>query len=439
VTEKEPEMTLSVTKNATCIACGCVCDDIELHSETDRIVRAGRACALGRSWFFSHTDEHLYPDALIDGEPATVDAAVSASAELLRKATFPLIFGLGNSTCEAQREAVFLTELIGGVIDSHTSLTHGTNKIAAQLVGKVSCTLGEVRYRADLVIYWGTNPVESHPRHFTRYTLSPRGKFIPGGRKDRTMVLIDVRKTRTANAANLFLQIHPGKDFEVLTSLRALIRNRTVDEDLVAETGLTVQQLRNLVDRMKRARYGVIFFGSGLSGTRGKHMNAAAILALTTDLNAFTKFAAVPMRDHGNETGADNVLCWTTGHPIGVDFSRGYPRSNPGEFTAVDLLVRREVDAALIVGNGPWALLPQAAINHLARIPTIVLDSRITEMSRLVRIHATTAPTGISTSGTVYRMDKVPLPLRSVLHSPYPTEEDLIIRIRRAVKEPCGG
>jgi formylmethanofuran dehydrogenase subunit B len=34
----------------------------------------------------------------------------------------PLVYGLSNVTCEAQREAVALAELIGGVVDSHTSL-----------------------------------------------------------------------------------------------------------------------------------------------------------------------------------------------------------------------------------------------------------------------------------------------------------------------------
>jgi len=34
----------------------------------------------------------------------------------------PLVYGLSNVTCEAQREAVSLAEKIGAVIDSHTSL-----------------------------------------------------------------------------------------------------------------------------------------------------------------------------------------------------------------------------------------------------------------------------------------------------------------------------
>src|SRR5262245_63965092 len=123
------------------------------------------------------------------------------------------------------------------------------------------------------MIYWGGNPAKCHPRHFTKYSLTQKGKFIPNGRKDRTMVLVDIRETPSAKAADLFLQIRPGKDFEVLTILRALVKNQRVNADAVPETGLTLDQLQDLAGRMKRARFGVIFFGMGLSMTRGKHMN----------------------------------------------------------------------------------------------------------------------------------------------------------------------
>src|SRR5207237_8290609 len=63
-------MSLTVVKNATCTFCGCVCDDIELHADGERIVEPKRACSLGESWFKNHTAERLYPDALIDGHPA---------------------------------------------------------------------------------------------------------------------------------------------------------------------------------------------------------------------------------------------------------------------------------------------------------------------------------------------------------------------------------
>ena len=100
--------------------------------------------------------------------------------------------------------------------------------------GKVTCTLGEVKNRADFIIYWGGNPAECHPRHFSKYTITQKGKFVPEGRKGRTMVTIDIRETPSAKAADIALIIKPGKDFELCTTMRALMKNQPVDEARVA-------------------------------------------------------------------------------------------------------------------------------------------------------------------------------------------------------------
>ncbi|MFO1094347.1 MAG: molybdopterin-dependent oxidoreductase [Planctomycetaceae bacterium] len=169
--------------------------------------------------------------------------------------------------------------------------------------GKVTCTLGEVKQRADFIVYWGGNPAECHPRHFTKYTIMQKSKFLPRGRKDRTMVLVDIRETKSAKAADIFLQVRPGKDFELITILRALIKDQHVSDERINETGLTRDTIGNLIRRMK-AQFRCMFFGMGLSMTRGKHMNnAAALLMLAAEMNAFTKFVAMPMRGHGNVTG----------------------------------------------------------------------------------------------------------------------------------------
>ena len=302
----------------------------------------------------------------------------------------------------------------------------------------MTCTLGEVKNRADFIIYWGGNPAECHPRHFTRYTLTQKGKYLPRGRKDRTMVLVDIRETMSAKAADIFLQVRPGKDFEMITILRALVKGQKVSPEAAAETGLTLEQLQDLVDRMKKAKFGVLFFGMGLSMTRGKHMNSAAALTLAAELNAFTKFVAMPMRGHGNVTGAAVVMRYTLSYPFGISLTRGYPRFNPGEYSTIDLLVRGDVDATLVLGADPGATMPKPAIEHMRRTPTIVLDPKVTHTSRLARVHFTTAPAGISAPGTAYRMDEVPLPLRPALKSPYPTDEEVLKKIIAAVRKKPG-
>ena len=325
---------IRMVEHATCTFCGCVCDDMDLTVDLDakRITKAKNACTLGRAWFAEHTIEDK-PPARIDGKPATTAEAVEAAAQILARARLPIIYGLSDTTCEAQRQAVAIADLMHGNIDTTTSVCHGPSGIAFQGVGESTATLGEIKNRADLVIYWGGNPAESHPRHFTRYAVTPKGMYIPNGRKDRYVVLADVRRTPSAPVADLFLQVKPGRDFELLWALRALVKGRKIDPSIEETTGIPLATLETLVERMKSCRYGVLFFGMGLTMTRGRHFNSGAILALATDLNEYTHFVAKPVRGHGNVTGADNVVSWQTGYPFGVNFSRGYPRFNPGEFT----------------------------------------------------------------------------------------------------------
>lgn len=427
---------LRTVENATCTFCGCVCDDMVLTVDLDqkRITKAKNACVLGRAWFAEHTIEDA-PHARIDGRPATVAEAVEEAARTLVTARFPITYGLSDTTCEAQRQAVAITDIIRGTVDTTTSVCHGPSGLAFQGVGESTMTLGEVKNRADLVIYWGGNPAESHPRHFGRYAVTPKGMFTPNGKKDRYVVLVDVRRTPSAPAANLFLQVKPGKDFEVLWALRALVKGRRVPAAIENITGVALSQLEELVDRMKNCRYGVLFFGMGLTMTRGRHFNSGALLALATDLNEFTHFVAKPVRGHGNVTGADNVVSWQTGFPFGVNFSLGYPRFNPGEFTTVDTLSRGDADAAMIIASDPASNFPKAAIEHLRSIPVIVLDTKDTVTSSGAHVHFRTATYGINTSGTVYRMDDVPITLRKAFDSPFPTDEEILSALRKRVQE----
>src|SRR5215471_14345071 len=337
---KPADPTTAVIEDSTCTFCGCVCDDIDITVKDNHIVEAKRACVLGKSWFFNHHADDR-PSCLIEGRPASVAEGVDRAARILTAARYPIIYGLSDTTSEAQRVAVGIGDSIGGTVDTTTSVCHGPSGMAFQGVGEVTCTLGEVANRGDLIIFWGGNPAESHPRHFTKYSLMPKGMFVPNGRKDRTAVGVDVRRTKTAKAMDLFFQIKPRSDFEALWTLRALAKGIEVDPEQVRNsTGIELARWQDLMDRMKAAKFGVILFGMGLTMTRGKHLNSEALLSLARDMNAFTRFVVKPMRGHGNVTGADNVVTWQTGYPFGVNMSRGYPRCNPGEYTTSDTLAR---------------------------------------------------------------------------------------------------
>ena len=158
------------------------------------------------------------------------------------------------------------------------------------------------------------------------------------------MVLVDIRETPSAKAADIFLQVRPGKDFEVLTILRALVKGQRVDAGRGRrdrpDAGATAGPRRP--DEDGEVRRAVLRHGP-VDDPRQAHELAPRPLTLAAEMNAFTKFVAMPMRGHGNVTGADVVMRYTTGYPFGVNLSRGYPRFNPGEFSTIDLLVRGDM------------------------------------------------------------------------------------------------
>jgi formylmethanofuran dehydrogenase subunit B len=384
------------------------------------------------------------------------------------------------------RKGLELAEEVGGVIDNTSTVCHGQSLLSVQDIGIASCTLGQIRHRADLIVYWGCDPWSAHPRHMERYTTFSEGRYresdwrryvkkfyarqldkrvrrassmghrsasqsVPaqnhtetgqpfaGAQGNRKMMVVDARRTRTADAADYFLQVEPNTDYEVMEALRMLVKGEDPDLDEVA--GVPVEELEEVADVMTGCKLGVLFFGMGLTMSLGKLRNIDVALSLVRDLNMRTKFLIMPMRGHFNVTGANVVFTWQTGYPYAVDFSQGYPRYNPGETSVVDILSRGESDAGLVIASDPVSNFPKVAVQQLVHNPLIVIDPLESPTSLMADVVLPSTFVGIETEGTAYRMDHVPLPLKKVVEppeSPLPDQE-ILRRILERVKEIKGG
>jgi formylmethanofuran dehydrogenase subunit B len=409
-------------QDIVCPFCGCLCDDIQATIKEGHIEDVKNSCAVSRSKFMNHTSNRL-TNSSIDGKTVPFLEAVDAAVKILKDAKRPLIYGLSSTECGAIAKAVEIAEVTGGIIDNTSSVCHGPTILALQQVGESKATLGEVKNRAELVVFWGSNPTESHLRHLLRYSGIPKGIYVPEGRKGRKIITVDVRSTGAARMADEFIKIKPNSDFELLQALRAYVRGQELDIDDVA--GVPSDEVRRLAQEMKNARFGVIFFGLGLTQSLGRHMNIDAAIGLVGELNRHTKFLLTPMRGHYNVAGANTVTTWQTGYPYAVDFSRGYPRYNPGEYTSVDLLSRHEVDAVLVVASDPASNFPVDAASYLAKIPVITLEQKVTPTTLLSKVSIPVATAGIEAEGTAYRMDGVPLRLSKIVEPPSGVKSDL--------------
>ncbi|MFW9924701.1 MAG: formylmethanofuran dehydrogenase subunit B [Candidatus Thorarchaeota archaeon] len=411
---------MKIIKDVVCPFCGSLCDDIEVVVDKDKVVEVKNACQLGAVKIAGNEGGKRLLTPLIkkDGsfQPATYQEAAERAAEILFNAHYPLFYGFGSTEAEAHKESIRLAEKSGAIWDHCPSVCHGPSVMGIQEIGLAGCTLGEIRNRSDLIIYIGCNPMEAHPRHMSRYTTFPRGYFIEKGFQERTVVVIDIRKTETAKLANLFLQMEPDGDFEFISALRAIIRGREIKAKEVS--GIPTEKIVELASIMKKAKHGVLFFGLGIATTKGKHRNVDAALSLVRDLNEYTKFYIMPLRGHYNVTGAQMVVTWISGFPFAVSLARGYPQYNPGEFSMANVFAEREADAAVIVASDPVGNSPKRTMEHFARIPVITLDPYETPTTRMSEVVFPVTISGVESEGTAYRMDSVPLRLKKVKKGP---------------------
>src|SRR3954468_13979484 len=104
-------------ENATCLARGCLCDDIRVRVEDGRIVEAENACVLGRPWFLSPPPGAEFPPVTVDGRAAEFPSAIDRAAVILRGARAPVVWGLSGSTVEGVASALAIADAIGAVVD----------------------------------------------------------------------------------------------------------------------------------------------------------------------------------------------------------------------------------------------------------------------------------------------------------------------------------
>lgn len=386
------------TPAVTCLGCGCLCDDITVVVEDARITDTRGTCPLGAAWFARSGAVAGAPSATLAGGASTADDALTAIARRLREARRPLVLLAPDVTTEAHREAVGLADEARALIDTGASPGARALTLAMQERGRVAATFAEIRRRADLVVWWGCDPDDTHPRFRERCVAG-----TPESGHERVTIALDIGERMGPADAGLRIAIPDAQATTFATAVRATLQGADVPGD-----GAAV-----LAGHLAAARYALVVVDA--DGPVVSLTATSALLALVSSLNDQTRAALVALRAGGNGTGADAVLTWQAGAPLAVDFASGVPTYVPHD-GARERLARGDIDLALVVGRAsaldPALLARLRTVPHALIGPDAVATARATP-SCLAAIGSGVA--GIHESGTAMRMDEVPLALRAPL------------------------
>jgi len=411
-----------IVEHVTCLGCGCACDDIAVTVEGDQIVDARLACELGVAWF---GDGVLPREIRSEGRSAPLESALRAAATLLTKAQRPLVYLAGDLTCEAQREGVGLADRLHALFDTTASDTVAASILAAQRRGRAGATLGEIRQRADLLVFWAVDPAVRYPRYSSRYAVDPSGLQTPNGRKSRTLFAVDVGEALALRDADARLALQAKLEIDALAVMRAVVLGRT-PPSAGALAGAV-----DLAERMLQARYVALVVDAEPSALAPDPARAEGLVALAQALNGPTRCALSTLRAGGNRSGAEAVATWQTGFPFAIDFAGGVPRYRPSDGAAA-ALAQGGVDAALVLGT-PGSV-PEPVSAGLAQVPCVAVGPRASTAPFRSAVTIDTGLPGVHEAGMAFRMDDVPLPLRALIPTPQTTAQ-VVRSLARLVAE----
>jgi formylmethanofuran dehydrogenase subunit B len=277
--------------------------------------------------------------AAIAGSAAPLDAAIAAAARLLGASRAPLIAGLGTDHMGAVA-AVALAQRLGAVLDPMHA-----DALLAEL-------------DAAAAGWIGTTPLVAHAQADVALLIGP-GAHLPPGRQRRATVALSPAKGAEAAEATI-----PGPPSVTLGLLRALLAGRPV-----ALPPTRRAALQAAAEILRGARYGVAVWCAGALEPLAVEQAAG----LVRDLNAATRWAALPLAPPDNAPGVMAAMVAHCGAPLGAAFAHGGAAYDPWTNHAARLVDADETDAVLWIS----ALRPHAP-DWAARVPMVALCARAT-------------------------------------------------------------
>jgi formylmethanofuran dehydrogenase subunit B len=415
-----------------CPGCGCLCDDLDVTLEEDRIVEVTNVCLWGVSRFF-HTkkfhpkkERHRLLTAQVRHkgrmETEPYDMALAAAAQLLSRARRPLIYGLTNSGCWAQEAALKLARSLGARLEPGDLAFKAPYYQSIQEHGLVWAPLEVIRDEADAVLFWGANPIHSTPRHVVRYAVFARGRFTERGIEDRQVAAVDIYKTELAKFCPLFIKVQPGQELDLVLGATAILAGEPQPQPRVRGT-------RRLSQFLGKATCGVIFCGRGVS--YGPALELFDRLArLVGLLNREARFFLFPLSGDFNSTGLYHLLLNEVGRAGAPDFGEGEVAIH---YTPVDF---REVDAVLVAGADLLWFLPQEVVEDLKhrQVPIVALSPFANRTTGQAAVVLPVALAGIETAEVAYRMDGLPLVLKQLVPGELPPTHQVLADLHRLIQ-----
>jgi formylmethanofuran dehydrogenase subunit B len=366
----------------------------------------------------------------VSGKTTDLKSAIKQAAQILSKATRPLFAGLATDV-DCMRDVMSLADRLGATVDHMHTDAMMRNVRTVQTRGWMITTMAEVRNRADFILFVGTTVSADFPRFYERLYCVDETLFGLQA-TDRECVFVgqglELPKLPKGYKKPQSIPCATNQLFDVLSALRALVNGQSLQASTAG--GVKLGVLTQLVEKMRRAKYGVIVWDGGKFDFPNSDLIVQLLTDIIRDMNASSRFVGFPLVGNNGGASAQSVCAWQSGYPLRVNFSAGYPIYDPLRYSTANVLESSEADALLWISTITAGRMPPSYAG-----PTIVLMEPGVVFDKAPDVYIPVGTPGMHHGGRLVRCDNVvSLPLRApVVDSPLPTVAEIATSLQNAI------
>lgn len=427
----------------TCPACGLLCDDLTPHNAENDFSATLETHAKGcqkHLKFYRRALKAVASEATpaILGKKVSLEEAIAEAAKHIKQAHHPLIAGLATDI-SGMRAVMNLAETANATLDHMNSTSSMRNLLTVQTTGWQITTFTEVKNRADVLLFVGTDVVSYYPRFFERMVWNKESMFgLDTANREIIFLGAEGLDPETVTAPESkppqVLPCSPDKLPEVLAVLRAMVSGKRQLMQMDADVGgIALADLENIAEKLKAASYSVIGWSASALDFAHAELSIQQITGLIETLNLTTRSAGLPLSGSDGDLGAYNTSSWISGYPYRNSYRQGFPEYEPYLYEAGKLLADGEADLLLWINS----LNPDKTIPGSETQPLIVIghpDIPLHQLKTAPAVFIPVAIPGVDCGGTLFRSDSsVALPLRAVTSSTLPTLSAVLAVIETAL------
>ncbi|MFK8069228.1 MAG: formylmethanofuran dehydrogenase subunit B [Gammaproteobacteria bacterium] len=379
--------------------CGTLPDDLVVEVSNNALKVINTSCPITTAGFDRKPPKNSSPQ--IDGKDVDLAQAISKAASLIKKSSCTLFGGLGTDV-SGTRNILRTADKVGGVVDHMLGDGILRNVLAMSDRGWIMTTLTEIKNRADLIVFIGTDATE-HSRFHERVVWNKDALFVKPN--DREIVYLGKKLNtkpgisptgRKPMSIPCDIDQLPG----VMNTLHALIDGRSLQAK--KSGGATTTNLQKLADKIDKAVYPVFIWSPAKLNFDNAELAVSAISDVVRKLTVTKRAAGFSLGGGDGAATATAVSTWQTGYPLRVSFAKGHPEYNPTRFSTNEMLSSGQADNLVWVSTISSNKLPPET-----NIPTIVIGEPGMKLKTTPDVFIPAGTPGLDHNAQMIRVDSV--------------------------------